>query len=190
MEPIEQLSVIVPVLSDLVDQIEPSQLGNSTPCSNFNVEGVIDHMIGLATSFVPLLRGEAPTEDPTSASPASSSPGEVPAAAFRLAMDNLLAAVGSEGAMERTIASPFGDVPGSVFSRFVAFDGLIHGWDLAVGSSQEYSIDVDVVSAVDGFARGAISPEMRDGDTFAQETSVPDGASLLEALVAFSGRSV
>jgi len=47
-----------------------------------------------------------------------------------------------------------------------------------------------VVASVDEFARGAISDEMRDGDTFKAPTSPPSGSGQLEALVAFSGRSI
>jgi uncharacterized protein (TIGR03086 family) len=188
MEPTEQLAVIIPALTDLVDRIEADQLDNATPCANFDVQGVLDHMIGGATSFVPAFRGESQPQSATA--PAAVAPGQVPAAEFRFAMESLLAAVSSAGAMERTISAPFGDVPGSVFARFVAFDGLIHGWDLASGTGQAYSLPEPVIAAVDGFARDAVAPEMRDGDTFAAETRAPDGSSRLEQLVAFSGRSV
>ena len=92
--------------------------------------------------------------------------------------------------MERTISAPFGDVPGSVFARFVAFDGLIHGFDMASSAGLPYDPPADVVAAVDAFAREALGPDMRDGDTFALETAAPGGASTLEKLVAFSGRAL
>ena len=34
---------------------------------------------------------------------------------------------------------PFGEVPGAVFARFVVFDGLVHGWDLATATGQTYA---------------------------------------------------
>ena len=88
------------------------------------------------------------------------------------------------------IDAPFGIVPGSVFARFVAFDGLIHGWDLATSTGQAYELPADVVADVSAFARSALGPDMRDGDTFAEETTAPDGADALVELVAFSGRTV
>ncbi len=186
MEPAEQLSVIIPALTAIVDQIRVSDLPNSTPCTNFTVLGVLDHMIGGAAVFVPAFRGEVPPQPPASLA----STGLDPATEFRQAMSNLLAAVNSPGAMDRTIAAPFGDVPGSVFARFVAFDGLIHGYDLTSATGQPYDPPDDVVAAVDAFAREAVGPELRDGDTFALETTAPDGASVLEKLVAFSGRTL
>ena len=81
-------------------------------------------------------------------------------------------------------------MPGSVFAGFVAFDGLIHGWDIATAAGLTYDPPADVVAAVDEFARAALGPEMRDGDTFAEATDAPVGAGRLEQLVAFSGRTL
>ena len=83
-----------------------------------------------------------------------------------------------------------GTMPGETFARLVAFDGLVHGWDLATATGQAYDVPDDVVAAVDEFARAALSAEMRDGDTFKAETNPSAGASRLERLVAFSGRMV
>ena len=105
-------------------------------------------------------------------------------------MVDLLDAVHSPGAGERTIATPMGAVPGSVFTRFVVFDGLVHGWDLATATNQPYAPPEALVREVDAFARQALSDGMRDGDTFAAEKSAPAAASELEKVVAFSGRTI
>ena len=105
-------------------------------------------------------------------------------------MNDLLDAMRTPGAMDRTIATPMGEMPGGSFARFVAFDGTAHGWDLARGTGLTYELPPAVVDAVDEFARGALTDEMRDGDTFKQATEVPVSATPLERLVAFSGRSL
>ena len=64
-------------------------------------------------------------------------------------MDDLLGAMKSPGAMERTISAPIGEVPGSTFAQFVAFDGLIHGWDLASATGLDYELPPAVIAAVD-----------------------------------------
>lgn len=185
MEPTEQLSHILPALSDLVDGIRPAQLDDPTPCTEFTVRDVLDHMIVLGGTFAYAFRRE---EAPEVRAPAPN--GRVPAAEFRTTMDDLLASVTSPGAMERTVSSPMGELPGATFARFVAFDGLVHGWDLASSTGQEYQPAAEVVAAVDRFARTAISDEMRDGDTFKAATVAPRGAGQLEQLAAFSGRSL
>ena len=47
-----------------------------------------------------------------------------------------MGAIRSPGALDRTVAAPFGDTPGEAFARFVVLDGLVHGWDLATATGQ------------------------------------------------------
>jgi uncharacterized protein (TIGR03086 family) len=185
MEPTEQLSYILPTLSATVDRIAAAQLDDPTPCSDFNVHDVLDHMIVLGASFTYWFRGE---DAPELEAPEVSD--RVPAAEFREVMDDLLDAVKSPGAMERTISAPMGEMPGSVFARLVAFDGLVHGWDLASSTGLKFELPTVVIDSVDGFARDALTADMRDGDTFKEETMPPDNADAMERLAAFSGRPV
>ena len=185
MQPIDQLSYILPTLNSLVDRIEFDQLDNPTPCDDFTVRDVFGHMIGLGGAFGQWFRGlDAPEGAPSIPS------DRVPAAEFRATMDDLLDAVKSPGALERIISAPVGEMPGEVFARLVAFDGLIHGYDLATATGLDFELPACVVDAVDEFARAALTPEMRDGDTFKEETVAPAGASTVERLVAFSGRTL
>jgi uncharacterized protein (TIGR03086 family) len=185
MDGAQQLDELMPVLHGLVDRISPEQLDDRTPCTNFTVAGVLEHMIGGATAFAPLFRGEG---QPALAG-ASATTGTLQDR-WWAAMVDLLDAVHSDGAAEQTIAAPIGLVPGSVFARFVAFDGLVHGWDLATATGQRYAPRDELVREVNEFARHALAPGMRDGDTFAAATDVPADAGALEKLIAFSGRQV
>jgi uncharacterized protein (TIGR03086 family) len=181
MDPRDQLDEILPLLDTLVASLDDAQLDAATPCANFAVRDVLEHMIGGATLFAAAFRGEtpAPPEDAHDL-----------VVAFPAAMAELRAAVRSPGALERTIAAPFGDVPGEMFARFVAMDGLVHGWDIATATGQPYHPPAAVVAEVEGFTRQAISDGMRDGDTFAAAIEPPAGASPLVQLVAFTGRRV
>ena len=185
MEPIEQLETILTTVSDLVDGITPEQLAGPTPRTEFTVHDVIDHMIVLGGSFAHLFRGDEP--------PAITAPavyGWVPSAQFRAAMEDLLSAVTSDGALARLLATPFGQMNGATFARMVAFDGLLHGWDLAAATGQILDVDGDVVETVDAFARAAVTDDLRRAGLFSDPTDAPCDASTLEALAAFSGRSV
>ena len=186
MEGNEQLAVIIPMLKAVGARIQTDQLGGSTPCASFTVSGVLDHMTGLASAYAPAFRGDPPPSDDSSRSPGS----DDWETEFQAALDALLDAVQSTGALQRTIDSPFGPMPGSTFARLVAFDGLIHGWDLATSTHQQWDVPDAVVIEIDAFARQAIAPEMRDGDTFADETEPPAGATPIQRLVAFSGRRI
>ncbi len=187
MEGDAQLSIIIPMLKQVAAGIRPEQLDGATPCRAFTVAGVLDHMTGLASAFGPAFRGDAPRAVDDAPSAAAEQDLQ---SRFQLAMDGLLDGVGSPGAMQRTIDTPFGPMPGAMFSRLVAFDGLVHGWDLANSTGQPWDPPEALVEEVDTFARQAIAPEMRDGDTFAQEMPAPAGTSPLLRLIAFSGRAI
>lgn len=185
MEPTEQLSHILPAVSTVVDRIRQHQLDDPTPCDQFTVHDVIDHMIVLGGTLAYLFRGEQPPE--------INAPGVygwVPAAEFRETMDDLLDAVNTPGAMDRTIESPMGPMQGSTFARFVAFDGLVHGWDLASSTGRKYELPPALIAEVEAFAREAITDDLRDGDTFKDAKSAPPDATPIERLAAFSGRAV
>jgi uncharacterized protein (TIGR03086 family) len=181
MDPRNQLDEILPLLNELVAPLDDAQLDAPTSCANFAVRNVLEHMIGGATTFAAAFRGELPA-----------APGEVTdlVAAFPVAMAELRAAVHAPGAFDRTIAAPFGDVPGETFARFVVMDGLVHGWDIATATGQSYDPPAGVVAEVDAFTREALSEDMRDGDTFALAVEPPSGASPLLRLVAYTGRRI
>lgn len=184
MGPLEQLDLLEPLLGGVASGISPDDLGNPTPCANFDVRGVLGHMIGGATMFAAGFRGQAAPEMPALADGA----GVLPQAGA--ALGELMSAIRSPGALDRIVAAPFGEVPGEVFARFVVLDGIVHGWDLATATGQDYDPPAELVAAVEAFARQAIADEMRDGDTFAAATDPPAGASPIERLAAFTGRQV
>ncbi len=181
MDPRAQLDDIMPLLAALVAPLTAAQLDAPTACSTFAVRDVLEHMIGGATAFAAAFRGDAP---------AGPAPGGDLVAAFPTAMADLQRAVHEPGALDRTISAPFGDIPGDAFARFVALDGLVHGWDIATAIGQPYNPPAHVVADVDAFARQAISEDMRSAGMFAAPVDPPDGASPLVQLVAFTGRNV
>jgi len=143
------------------------------------VRGVLEHMIGGATAFAAAYRGEVP-KDPDLSDPLGD---------FGAVLGDLVGAISAPGALDRTVAAPFGEVPGEVFARFVVLDGLVHGWDMATATGQPYEPPAALVAEAEAFARGALDP-MRDGDTFADPTQAPAGASPIEQLAAYTGRTV
>jgi uncharacterized protein (TIGR03086 family) len=185
MGPTEQLSYILPTCCALVDRIQVMQMNEPTPCDEFTVHDVLNHMMVLGGTFTYLFRGE----DPPELSPPGVY-GWVPSKEFREVMDDLLEAIASPGALGRTIDSPLGSMDGETFARLVAFDGLVHSWDLATATGQRVELPPRVVEAVSSFAHRALTDDMRDGDTFKQPTDTEPSAGAIARLAAFSGRTV
>lgn len=184
IHPIDQLEAVMPQVTAVVDRIAGMQMNDPTPCADFTVHGVLNHMFVGGGTFAHLFRGEEP---PEVTPPAVY--GWVPAAEFREAMSDLVDATRSPGALERNIPTPVGEMPGETFARFVAVDALIHGWDLARATGQPYDPPEELVQVIDRFARAAITPEVRATGMFGDPVGAPPDASTLERLVAFSGRT-
>ena len=177
MDTITQVSHLGPLLAGVVGAITPEQLDQPTPCADYTVRGVLEHMIGGATMFAAAYRGETAAEpDLTDV-----------LAGFGPALENLGGAIVAPGALERTVAAPFGEVPGDTFARFVVLDGLVHGWDLATATGQTYDPPNELVAEADAFARSAIDP-LRDGQTFADALEPAPDATPIERLAAYTGR--
>jgi len=182
MDPLSQFEVLVPAFQQLAGQTSVDQLDNETPCSAWKVRDLFGHVRGGATTFAAAVRGEDAPE------PHDVADADLPGATNQ-AVANVQAAFQAPGAMEKTLVTPFGEMPGDAFARLLAVDLLAHSWDLAQATGQALSIPDEVVAAADGFARAAISPEIRGPQTFGPEVEPAEGASPIERLVAFTGRT-
>ena len=179
MEPLTQLDELGPLLMEVVGGISPADLDRSTPCAEYTVRGVLEHMIGGATAFAAAYRGETPADPDVSDVLADFGP----------ALQDLSASMSAPGALDRTVAAPFGELPGDAFARFVVLDGLVHGWDMATATGQACEPPADPVAAADGFARQVLDP-LRDGQTFAEPVEPPASATPIERLAAYTGRRI
>jgi uncharacterized protein (TIGR03086 family) len=186
MEPIEQLDRVVPTLGDLVKAVRSDQLDNPTPCTDFTVRDLLGHFIGNLDRLTDAFAGE-PVTDLT---PRPEMLGDDPGKTYDAVTGEFAAAVRRPGAMDTIISlpPPFGDVPAPVIVAFVAFDFIVHSWDLATATGQTYTPPDDLVDAADDFARQVIAPPMRVPGVFGAEVDPPAGATALERLLAFSGR--
>ena len=177
MDPIAQLEQLGPHLGAVVAGITSDQLDNPTPCAEFAVRGVLEHMITGATAFAAAYRGEEPVETDL----------RDPLGSFGPVLGDLVAAITAAGALDRIVHAPFSDVPGDTFARFVVLDGLVHGWDLATATRQVYEPPDELVAEAHAFARRTIDP-LRDGDTFADAVEPTPGASPIQRLANYTGR--
>lgn len=180
MHPLTQLDKLGEALGGVIAGLRPDQLDEPTPCAEFTVRGVLEHMITGATAFAAGYRGEEPGEPPDVSDPI---------AGIQAALGELVSSMTAPGALDRTIQAPFGELDGESFARFVVLDGLVHGWDLATATGQPYEPPDELVAAVSAFAESAIDP-LRDGQTFGAAASVSPTATPIEKLAAYTGRAV
>jgi uncharacterized protein (TIGR03086 family) len=167
----------------VIAAIRPEQLDNATPCTDWNVRALLNHMVGGNLAFLSMVTG-GPRPDRS-----ATYIGDDPAADFRASVDALRAEFGADGFAARPVTTPLGDGVGAVLVNMRTTEFLLHGWDLAVATGQPRDFDPDVVRAVSATLQTQPIPR-GPGSIFHEANAAPDGASAVDAVAAFTGREV
>jgi uncharacterized protein (TIGR03086 family) len=153
-----------------------------TPCTEWDVQQVVSHIVGMNRVFAAMLAGDRP--------PARSElePQEL-LSAYRDSSQELLAAFREPGVLERSFESPMGSATGAERLKIRLYDLLAHGWDLAQATGQVADLPEDAAEAALGFVSKQLTDEARPG-RFASAQAPPADASAVERLAAFLGRPI
>ena len=192
MDPKEQFSQVTDLLSALVDGTDAGQLNNETPCSEFEVRDLIGHFTLGRFLFAAGLSGDkARGEELIGGMPARMGDvlGDDHRATYLDASAQIDSAVDGVGDIDEVVSLIFGDMPAGVALQLISADNLVHCWDLASATGQEFDPSDDLVEATDSFFRGFITDDVRAGGGFGTELEVPDDASALERLLGLCGRT-
>lgn len=161
-----------------------AQLTAPTPCEATSVAGLLDHLVGLTAAFA-RAAGKQPggtaTADPIAL------PGDwrtrLPAQ-----LDDLVEAWRAPDAWEGTAEAGGIEMPAPVMAAVALDELVVHGWDLAVATGQEYRGDEESARRSLEFAASVgDDPESRAG-LYGPAVPVPDDAPVLDRLLGATGR--
>ena len=181
VDPVQRIEKATEHASKIVNAIKPDQLSNQTPCTEFDVKALLNHMIG----GLEMLRDAASGGSP--AAPDGDQFGENPGAEYDARRKKLVEAVRGEGALEGTWKMPFGELPAQMMASIAFVEHVTHGWDLAKATGQDTTIPEDllteateVVTPMDAMWRmpGVCGPKVE----------VPADASPTDRYAGFMGR--
>jgi uncharacterized protein (TIGR03086 family) len=166
-----------------VAAISDDQWTNSTPCPDWSVRDLVNHIVGEAAWMPPLLAGKKVDE-------VDGLEGDLlggdPKGAWDDASARSVEAVEQDGAMEVTAHLSFGDFPGEFYVSQVLCDHVIHAWDLAAAIGDNDALDPELVSFTHDFYMPA--DEVLRYGAFGPKREVPDDADPQTKLLAFTGR--
>ncbi len=168
----------------LIAGVEAHQWSAPTPCTEWNVREVVNHLVSGNLNFAALVRGEPrPDRDPDQ-------PAGDPVAAYRSAAATMRAAFAASGVLERVYQSPIGPAPGSVLVHLRITELLVHGWDLARATGQPVELPADLAEQELALWRAQFEdgPGAGDGLPFAPARTVAAEAPAIDRLAAFLGR--
>ena len=170
----------------IVASIPADRWGARTPCPEWEVRGLVSHLVSgnwwaaelgagvTIEQVVDRLDGDVLGADP--AAPYAASAGAA-SDVFR-----------RPGALDAPCAVSYGPVAGTVYAGHRLIDVLIHGWDLATATGQDPTLDDDLVEACRQVAEPQIGM-LRASGAFADGRPVPPDASAQARLLAMLGRS-
>ena len=160
---------------DRARQIGRDQWSASTPCTEWNVRMLVNHVAGEYLWVPEMLAGR------TIAEVGDRLDGDVlgddPLQALISARVAALAAIDAPEALESNVHLSFGDLPAGEYVKQMALDSVIHSWDLAHGIGADERLDPELVelcyadlqaSAEDWRSAGVFGPEKAPSDDSTQ----------------------
>ncbi|GAB2957003.1 TIGR03086 family metal-binding protein [Micromonospora polyrhachis] len=171
--------------TDRVGQVGSGQWTISTPCADWDVRTLVNHVVGEDRWTVPMFSGA------TIAEVGDRFDGDLlgvdAAGAARDAAAQADLAVSEPGALDRTIHLSAGDTPAREYLHQLLAEHLVHGWDLAMAIGATPRLDAAAVRlCLDWFTDRV--PLYRDNDLISARIEVPTDASDQDRLIAGFGR--
>jgi len=160
-----------------------AQFADPTPCSAWNVEALLGHMMTVIAHYSALpLEGGHPTTNPVDVI----TDGQHPRVYAALA-DEAIGAWSQPGALERPCHHVMGTMSGARALSIHTTDLLLHGWDLAVATGQDDTIDPELAGLAVTTLREILRLDEGRGTFFAPALS-PRGPDVQSRLLAYAGR--
>ncbi|MEJ8646379.1 TIGR03086 family metal-binding protein [Streptomyces sp. MS1.HAVA.3] len=176
------------IVARLAAGVPDVRLADPTPCPEYAVSDILGHLAGLAVAFRDAARKDmGPTTD-TAPDPAAFS---LPAGwreELPRVLGELAEAWRDPAAWTGMTRAGGVDLPGDIAGAVANDELVIHGWDLARATGQEYAPDQDALRSSHAFLLAAAEEEDRGGGIFGPVVPVPDTAPLLDRAVGLSGR--
>jgi uncharacterized protein (TIGR03086 family) len=168
-----------------VHAIVEGQWHDPTPCTDWDVRVLVNHVTVEQLWVPPLVQGSTVAEVGDRFD--GDQLGEDPVATWDAAVQASSAAFGGAGALDGTVLLSSGDKATAEYCWEMTTDALIHSWDLARGIGADEALDAELVELV--YERTLpVAEHLQETGLFAPPVPVPDDAPLQTKLLAIFGR--
>jgi uncharacterized protein (TIGR03086 family) len=183
MDEVDFLAGILSKTGGAIEGVGADQLRLPTPCAEYDVEALVNHLVGWIQVF------EAGCHDRSYEGDAANYRcGADPAGEFRTAAASLVAGWQKYG-LDREVALTGGKWPGVQVFNMTVMEFLTHGWDLAVATGQPIPFTEQEAAETLARAEVTLPPQYRgENMSFGHAVPVDEHASAVDRLVAFLGR--
>ena len=174
-------------LTRLVTSVRDEQLTARTPCEDYTLADLLDHTLGFTTNFIANARKE-----PLPSHAARAVDGALLPEGWRTVLparlDELAAAWREESAWHGDVSAGGIDMSAEDNALVCIEELVIHGWDVARASGQDFRVDDASLAGVERFL-GVFGARIASGNgPYGPAVAVADGASRLDRLLGATGR--
>jgi len=171
----------------LLDGVRDDQLDTRTPCEKLTLAELVAHIGGLAEAFAAAARKET---GPLTDTPPGGSGYRIDddwRSRYPAALADLAAAWQGQPAWEGMTRIAGMDIPGDVTGSIALTEVVLHGWDVARATGQDFRVDADVADAVLTHLESFAADGPVEG-LFGPAVAVPDNAPAIDRALGLSGR--
>ncbi|MEV6302028.1 TIGR03086 family metal-binding protein [Actinoplanes sp. NPDC051861] len=174
------LETAAPTVTGVVRGVRDDQLDQPTPCPDFAVRTLLNHLLQVTRNFQALARREEADWSPA--------PDRL-TGAWRDEFATDLAEVSEIWSDPGTLdgVSPGMGLPQRTVGLMLVVDLVVHSWDLASATGQPYEVEPALRAATAEFL-DEMGDTGRKMGAFGPEVSAPDGAGEFDQLLARTGR--
>ncbi len=165
-------------LQRVVHSIAASDLGKQTPCREFDIAALTDHLMNSITTIGGVAGARFPPRDST-----DSVERQVVLAA-RPALD-----AWRKRGVDGSVQLGSNEVPAKVMAGILSIEFLIHAWDYAQATGQTVDPAPELAEFVFGLARKILTPQGRINAGFDEPVDAAEDAPVFDRLIAFTGRT-
>ncbi|HEX5117609.1 MAG TPA: TIGR03086 family metal-binding protein [Pseudonocardiaceae bacterium] len=184
MEPIEAFDRAGTAATAVVNGIGDDQWDLPTPCAEWTVRGVLNHLVIVGMIGEAIVAGRAHPDQRVDHL------GRDPKATFATTLAANRATVRTPGLMGRVVSTPMGERPGSVLVDTLVAELVVHTWDLARATGQDTDLDPELAQEVRTSWTTRLGDRPRTLLPYEEPQPVPDGATAADRLAAYLGRTV
>ena len=165
------------VLERVLQGIAEDDWSKQTPCREFDVAALTDHLMNSITTIGAMAGAQFPERDR----------GDSVERQVILAARPALDAWRHRG-LDGTV--PFGsnEAPANIMAGILSLEFLVHAWDYAKATGREVTAPDALSDYVMGLAKTIITPQGRSNVGFDDPVDVAADAGALDRLIAYTGR--